>query len=329
MQETNDLSLYSLYQKIQQQQIEYGEKLDRLYELYSGTLRFPEEVTNGNDSPTLWPDNGVNVYAIYSEYNLAKAFCSTGILFNIGQGKYKYQTMLVQYDELNEEKMGKMYYRYSKSNANEWSQWKRIACLYELKGAIDSEGNPYIDEFGNEYTDSADESIDKDYKIVASEAQTAHKLTNKINLEVNGAVQGNVTFDGSEDIILNTVAQETIPLNIQLEPKKYLQDTYRLICSLPSQEDNYNYAVITGHLGGKLASDGKAHITITITNTDNIEMNGFVVGNVDAEKMDIVAYTVPSAKGYILNVYLKIKANTYTEDIKLGVYGSETINIKI
>ena len=59
-----ELSLYDLYNKILQQQSIYGERLDKLYSMFSGTLAFPKGVSNSNDSPGLWPDSGMNVYAI-------------------------------------------------------------------------------------------------------------------------------------------------------------------------------------------------------------------------------------------------------------------------
>ena len=156
-----ELSLMELFNKLAQQQTIYGEKIEYLYDIFNANFQIPSEVTNSNDAPGMWPDTGLNVYMILPEYTLAVDLCTSGVLFNIGKGRYKYQFMLVQSDELHPVKNGKIYYRYAKESANEWSLWKRWVYKYELDDGKNPDGTRTKDDFGKDTTDTEDEDPSK------------------------------------------------------------------------------------------------------------------------------------------------------------------------
>ena len=319
-----ELSLMELYNKLADQQAIYGEKIDRLYDMFSGTLKFPDGVTNSNDAPGLWPDTGVNVYAILSEYNLAEAFCTVGVLLNIGSGRYKYQLMLVQEDELRPEKNGKLYYRYCKKSGSDWSAWKRSVQLYELTGSEDAEGNPIIDEYGKQITDTEDLQPEKNKHngqviISAEESDQTRKLKKPVKIELTDLVSGFVEFDGSEDVQIAVESDKVIPINVRLKAQMYDYDAYRLLCTLPeSSVTRYDYVTVTGHIGGWSAEDGKAYVIFTASNRGTPFMNGLVLGTIN--NADIVVYQTENKR---LNIYLLCKKDCLVEDIRLSVVGSE------
>jgi hypothetical protein len=333
-----ELSLLELYKKLAEQQAIYGEKLDRVYDIFSGTLKFPTGVTNSNDAPGLWPDTGMNVYAILSEYNLAENFCTVGTLLNVGMGRYKYQIMVVQQDELHPVKNGKWYYRYSKASSNEWSGWKRFVYLYELTGGTDDKGNPIKDDNGKNITDTEDEKPgdnphnhggsggsgdDGKIAIIADEANVAHKLKYPRKIELTNLISGSTMFDGSEDVKIDVTSDKVVPINIRLNADHPDYDTYRLLCTLPpSNTTTYDYVLIEGHIGGWAKDEGKAHITVCASNREGAFLNGLVLGTI--RDCDIVAYNNIDGK---LKIYLKTLKNGWADDIKLCIYGSAQVEI--
>lgn len=320
-----ELSLKELFNLLSKQQTVFGDKLERLYDLFSGVLPFPSDVTSSNDSPGLWPDTGINVYAILPEYNLATAFCTVGILLNVGQGRYKYQFMVVQSDELAPTKNGKLYYRYAKATANDWSGWKRFVYLYELTGSVDANGNPILDEFGKQITDTEDcipennpnnTSITKN--LYVEKARKAQALETPRKIELVGMVNGSVMFDGSQDVQLKTDASQQffVPLNVRFEAQYRANDEYHLIATLPTSASNtYDYVLVTGHIGGAEKAQGKAWFTACISNRGGSLANGFYVGTMNSN--DLVVYKNVYNE---LNVYVKLRG--WNDDMKISVYGS-------
>lgn len=334
MKENDVLSLRELFNKLNQQQTVYGEKMERLYDIFGGIKQFPSNVSNLNDSPGLWPDTGVNVYAILPEYTLAVKFCTTGVLFNIGQGRSKYQFMLVQSDELNPRKNGKLYYRYAKVGDNDWSKWMRFLYQYELTGGKDRDGNPILDDFGLPTTDTEDMSPESNphnfddfgkkwLSIFVDAAKEATKLAEARKIELTGLVQGSAMFDGSKDIQINTSAgQFYVPLNVNLTAGYRSNDEYHLLATLPaSSGTTYDYVIVTGHIGGYEKTQGKCWFIACISNRSGAMCNGFYVGSLGTN--DIVVYQTPLND---LEVYLKLRG--HNDDCKISVYGSNQAEIK-
>lgn len=325
-----ELSLLELYTKLAQQQAIYGEKLDRVYDIFSGTLKFPTGVSNSNDSPGLWPDTGMNVYAILSEYNLAEAFCTVGTLLNVGMGRYKYQIMVVQQDELHPVKNGKWYYRYSKASNNAWSGWKRFVYLYELTGGKDENGNPIKDDNGKDITDTEDEDPDTNTHggsgkatITADKALEAEKLSTPRKIELTDLVSGVTTFDGTGDVQIDVTSDKIVPLNVRINADHPSYDTYRLLCTLPvSNSTTYDYVLINGHIGGWTKDEGKAQISICASNREGAYVNGLIIGSlVDC---DIIAYNCIDGR---LKIYLKTAKDGWADDMKFSIYGSAQVEI--
>ena len=329
-----ELSLMELFNKLAQQQTIYGEKIEYLYDIFNANFQIPSEVTNSNDAPGMWPETGLNVYMILPEYTLAVDLCTSGVLFNIGKGRYKYQFMLVQSDELHPVKNGKIYYRYAKESANEWSSWKRWVYKYELDDGRNPDGTRTKDDFGKDTTDTEDEdpsknkhnnnggsgpneSIDK-----VNHAFQADQLTVPRKIELDGRIVGAEYFDGSKDIVINTkFAKEDwyVPINVQIEPKFRNVIEYHLLAELPAPTANtYDYVNIVGHIGGWKTDNGKAWITVNASNCKGADsmVNGLAVGTLS--DCDIVAYKTSAGT---LRVYLAI--NGWAEDIRLSVYGSK------
>src|SRR5574344_852695 len=328
-----ELSLFDLYNQLLQQQTKYGEKLDRIYDIFSGTMKFPDGVSNSNDSLGLWPDTGVNVYAILSEYNLAEQFCTIGILFNIGSGRYKYQIMVVQEDELHPIKNGKIYYRYSKQSSNTWSEWKRNVYLYELTGGKDSDGNKIKDDNGKDMTDTEDEDPDTNphnkgtdsskTTFVTEKSHQAERLSKHRKIELTDLISGLVMFDGSGDIHIETTSKNVVPINVHVPADHPSYDTYRLLCTLPASSlTMYDYVLITGHIGGWTTIDGKAYVTICASNREGFVINGISMGQ--AKDVDIVAYQLTNGE---VKIYLKVNKNGWVDDSNLSVYGNDQIKI--
>lgn len=326
-----ELSLLDLYNQLFKQQTEYGAKVERLYDIFSGTLEFPKSVTNSNDSPGLWPDTGINVYAILPEYTLAEAFCTTGVLFNIGQGRYKYQFMLVQSDELRPRKNGKLYYRYSKPSSNSWSEWKRSLYQFELTGGKDEDGNPIYDDFGKAITDTEDE-IPEDNEHNNSGAKTivrvdksriSERLSTERKIELTGIVQGSAMFDGTKDIQIDTSARQFyVPLNVQIEPGARDVIEHHLIAEIPASNDNqYDWIVVEGHIGGWEIGQGKCWFNAIISNRQGNFTHGFYVGTLGSN--NLVVYKTPLG---VLKVYVSLLG--LADDMKISVYGSDTARIK-
>ena len=326
-----ELSLLELYNKVFKQQTEYGAKLERLYDIFSGTLEFPKSVTNSNDSPGLWPDTGINVYAILPEYTLAEAFCTVGILFNIGQGRYKYQFMLVQSDELRPKKNGKMYYRYSKPSSNEWSKWIRWMHQFELTGSKDENGNPIYDDFGKKVTDTEDETPEDNPHnstgtkniVKVDKARVAEQLSTERKIELVGMVQGSAMFDGTKDIQIDTSAKQFyVPLNVHIEPGTKNVIEHHLIAEIPaSTADQYDWVVVEGHIGGWEKGQGKCWFNACISNRQGELVNGFYVGTMN--KNNLVVYKTPLG---VMKVYLSLLG--WADDMKISVYGSQTARIR-
>ena len=325
-----ELSLLGLFNKLAQQQTIYGEKIEFLYDLFNSNFQIPSGVSNTNDSPGLWPDTGLNVYMILPEYNLAENLCTSGILFNIGKGRYKYQFMVVQNDELKPIKNGKLYYRYAKPSSNVWSGWKRWLYSYELTGGKDENGNRYKDDFGKGLTDTEDMNPDdnpnniygilKTIKIHAS--YQADKLATPRKIKLTGFVDGEEYFDGSRDIQIDTTTKfgkDFVPINVQINAGYRTTNEYHLIATLPqSTSETYDYIMIVGHIGGWETNQGKAWFTCDMSNCTDFVANGLVVGTLGENT--IVAYKTSTGK---VNIYLKLHA--WVDDIKLSVYGSDQV----
>lgn len=331
-----ELSLLDLYNKVSQQQAIYGDKIENLSDIFSGLKDFPKDVTNSNDSPSMWPDTGVNVYAILSEYNLAVSFCTVGILFNIGSGRYKYQFMLVQQDELNPIKNGKLYYRYSKATSNTWSKWMRPIYPFEF-GHLFNGDERIKDDFGKDITDTEDEypesnphNFNKEeldgsesLGMVAAHSYDAEKLKTPRKIAIDGIVEGNVDFDGSENVTIDVQSNKVVPLNIRLGASRFLEDTYRLLCTLPAPSAaNHDYVTITGHIGGWGSDEGKANINICASNSRATSITGMALGQIG--DIDIVIYRTPTHE---MCIYLKGLIGASIDDINLSVYGSAQINV--
>jgi len=334
VKENDVLSLRELFNKLNQQQTVYGEKMERLYDIFGGIKQFPSNVSNSNDSPGLWPDTGVNVYAILPEYTLAVKFCTTGVLFNIGQGRSKYQFMLVQSDELNPRKNGKLYYRYAKVGDNDWSKWIRFLYQYELTGGKDKDGNPILDDFGLPTTDTEDMSPENNshnfddlgkkwLSIFVDAAKEANRLADARKIELTGLVQGSAMFDGSKDIQINTSAgQFYVPLNVNLTAGYRSNDEYHLLATLPaSSGTTYDYVIVTGHIGGYENTQGKCWFTACISNRSGEMANGFYVGSLGTNNLVVYKTSLNELKVYLL-------LRGWNDDCKISVYGSNQVEIK-
>ena len=326
-----ELSLLTLFNKLAQQQTIYGEKISYLYDIFSADFQIPSGVSNSNDSPGLWPDTGLNVYMILPEYNLAENLCTTGIVFNIGKGRYKYQFMVVQNDELHPAKNGKLYYRYAHASSNVWSGWKRWVYLYELTGGKDKNGNRYTDDFGKPLTDTEDMNPDDNPNDIFNTLKTikvhgaynADKLSKPRKIQLTGLITGEEYFDGSSDIQINTssaLGKDFVPMNVQISAGFRNTVEYHLISELPpSTSATYDYVVIVGHLGGFETNQGKAWFTVDMSNRTAFQANGLVVGTLGENT--IVAYK--TALGGV-RIYLKLHG--WADDMKLSVYGSGLSN---
>ena len=326
-----ELSLLELLNTVMKQQAIYGEKVERVYDIFSGTMEFPKEVTNKNDSPGLFPDTGLNVYAILPEYSLAESFCTVGILFNLGQGRYKYQMMLVQSDELRPIKNGKWYYRYAKVGSNTWSNWQRFLYAYELTGGKDENGKPILDDFGKPIKDTEGETPEENPHnnignktiVKVDKAHEAEKLVTPRKIQITGIVQGETMFDGTRDVQIDTSAEQFyVPINIKIEPKFRERDEYHLICELPQSTDaTYDYVIVTGHIGGWETNQGKCWFTCTVSNRSSALVNGLYIGTIGGN--DLVVYRTAINT---LKIYLKCR--DWGDDMVVSVYGSKQAIVK-
>lgn len=297
---SEELSLLELYNKLSDQSNTYGEKILKLESLLNTTNSFPSGVTDSNDGPGLWSDNGLTAYAILDIYNLTNTFCTTGILLNISSGAYKFQLMLVETDDLDSSKVGNLYFRYADYASNSWSVWKRILNEDDLKKLTDDLNNGTFS---------------------VNNAKTADRLTTPRTITVSGAVTGSIIFDGSSNEVMNTLADGTVPLNINITAAFHQTDYALLICTLPVSSGNtYDYAIIEGHIGGWTANQGKAHITMCVSNRDKSLVNGMIIGTISG--CDIVVYKDVDLQ---LKVYLICRSGNYTGNCKLSVYGSQVV----
>lgn len=293
-----ELSLLSLYKKLADQQTTYSNKIDYLYSIFNEISTFPKEVSNSNDSPGLWPDNGIHAYTIVSSYNLAQAFCTEGVIVNIASQRYKFQLMMVNSDELNDKKVGHLFYRQSKLNFSEWTKWEKLLDQSDIDDLIN----------GN---------------TVVKKAMIATKLETPRNIALSGIISGNIDFDGSQDVIMTTNSANVVPLNIKLEAKLYPYESYILLCTLPvSVSSTYDYVIIDGHIGGWTKNQGKAKVTMCVSNRDGILVNGTILGTLNS--CDILVY---KSLDLTAQIYLKINANSYVDDGQLSIYGSSQIKI--
>ena len=102
------------------------EKVDYLYNLFVNNSIFPVSITTEEDSPGLWPINGIMLYSIIPSQNISEMFCTKGAIFHFASGNMAFQIMNVIEDVANPEKNGKFYIRTGDIDANSWNEWETL-----------------------------------------------------------------------------------------------------------------------------------------------------------------------------------------------------------
>ena len=288
----SELSLLYLYDLLTNMKSTYDEKISSLYDMYKPNDKFPDGVTNSNDGPGLWPDNGVNVYNVIDSYGLSAAFCDTGVVVNVASAQQKFQLMLVETCTTNPDRVGRLYYRYADSATGQWTAWSSLATTADLDAL-------------------------KGGKITVDHATRADVLTTPRKISLSGAINGSTLFSGAADVDIPTTIDGMVPINVVVSPRYYTTKSYRLLCTLPvSDGTTHDYALIAGHVGGWSTTTGKANVSIVVSNRDAAVVNGLAVGTLGPVDV-IVVHNVDKS----LAVYLVL--DQWVGECKLSVFGSQ------
>ena len=238
-----ELSLLEVWNRLIDDENDYGAKINLLYDLFKANEQLPNGVTNTYDSPSLWPDNGINVYNIAETYGVSKMFCTTGVLVNFASLKYKFQLMLVKTNILDSTMDGKLFERHAETDTAGTYVWTDWAGL----GASGLTGNI------------------------------------KVTLEGDISGQGTINSSGEIKVNTSTnnkllpVNFSLLPKNYTV--KTY----YKLCTLPAPSNTGHNYVTIQGHIGSRESNKCKAFVNITASNSAGPVVYGVVFGKLSSD----------------------------------------------
>ena len=121
-----ELSLKKLYNDLNEMKESLQEKVDYIYDLFVNDSVFPVDITIEEDSPGLWPHNGIMLYSIIPSQNMSEMFCTRGTIFHFAAGDMAFQIMNVVEDINDRSKQGRLYIRTGSFDRNSWENWELI-----------------------------------------------------------------------------------------------------------------------------------------------------------------------------------------------------------
>jgi hypothetical protein len=289
---SNDISLLSLYNTLEDIKKTYGQKINYLSSVYDIRSQLPDGVSNDNDGPGLWPDAGTSVYAIVPEHVLAQSFCSKGLLVNLASKAVRFQLMMVEHNDLYPERDGRLYARHALTPVDAWSSWRLILSIDDMRDILSG-----VTSVGH--------------------AKEADKLATPRKISLAGGLSGEALFDGSEDVTID-VDSHFVPLNVRHEANHYDGTRYLHLMSLKgSAGDTHAHAVVVGHVGGWKVDQGQATIHLDLSNRDGHKVDGLILGTLG--NVDVVAVDDPTTD----ELHLFLELTEYVGGFKLSIYGDQ------